>query len=81
MTISHLFLSFKVHCLLPFVSKTIFVVVIILNFVLIKNFRELEAKHSVWWAPILLEDIILHFYGFALSIVEYTSFDNKKAAW
>jgi len=64
-----------------FVSKTIFVIVVILNFVLIKNFRELEAKHSVWWAPILLEDIILHFFGFALVIVEYTSFDNKQSAW
>ena len=46
-----------------------------------RSIRELEAKHSVWWAPILLEDIILHFYGFALCIVEYTSFDNKQAAW
>ena len=53
----------------------------ILNFVLIKFFRELEVKHSVWWAPILLEDIILHFYGFALSIIEFTSFDNKQAEW
>ena len=61
--------------------KLIFVIIILLNFCLIKYFYELEIKHSIWWAPVLLLDIILHFYIFALLFIEWTSWDKRETTW
>jgi hypothetical protein len=44
--------------------KAILALVLVLNFVLIKVFIDLEAQYSVYWAPALLLDIVLHFYIF-----------------
>ena len=61
--------------------KLIFVIIILLNFCLIKYFYELEIKHLIWWAPVLLLDIILHFYIFALLFIEWTSWDKRETTW
>ena len=61
--------------------KLIVVIILFLNFCLIKYFYELEIKHSIWWAPVLLQDIILHFYIFALLFIEWTSWDKREANW
>lgn len=38
--------------------------VLLINFVLIKVFLDLEKEYTVWWGPVVLLDITLHFYIF-----------------
>jgi len=44
--------------------KFILALVLVINVILIKVFFDLEAQFSVYWAPVLLLDIVLHFYIF-----------------
>ena len=44
--------------------KLILVLVLVTNIFLIKAFYDLEEEHSLYWAPALLVDIVLHFILF-----------------
>ena len=42
----------------------IFFAVVMINCYMVKLFLRLEEQYSIWWAPVFLLDIILHFYIF-----------------
>ena len=52
-----------------------------LNCGLIKLFIDLEDEHSTWWAPVLLQDIVLHFFMFALATYEWALWDKHQLDW
>ena len=51
--------------------KTILLIIFASNVFLIKAFFDLEAEHSLYWAPALLVDIVLHFILFGQMGVDY----------
>jgi len=48
---------------------------------MIKLFFDLEDDHSTWWAPIMLHDIILHFYVFFQIAMESSQWEKLKAEY
>jgi len=62
-------------------TQLLFAATVILNFVLIKFYRDLDRQHIVWWAPALLQDIVLHFYIFVMIAIEWASWEKTEARW
>jgi hypothetical protein len=62
-------------------TKVIFGIILGLNCIMVLLFIDLEAQLSVWWAPVLLLDVILHFYFFLQIFLEYRSWDVKLMKW
>jgi hypothetical protein len=53
----------------------------VLNGLLIVRYRQLKAEHSIWWAPVVLHDIVLYFVMFAQMLIEYLSWGEKVLKW
>lgn len=47
-----------------FFIKAVIGCILLINIFLILVFLELETEFSVWWAPVILLDVTLHFYMF-----------------
>jgi hypothetical protein len=58
--------------------KFIVSLIFFINLVLIKVFIDLESQFSVYWAPVVLLDIVLHFYIFIQMAYDYTNFEKTK---
>lgn len=52
-------------------SKVMLVASFLLNCGLIKLFADLEVQHAVWWATVLLLDIVLFFLVFFVALYQY----------
>jgi hypothetical protein len=52
-----------------------------LNCFLIKIFISLDPIYKVWWAPILLQDIVLHFYIFVQIAYDWSNWDSQILDW
>lgn len=61
--------------------KTILVLIFVVNVFLIKAFFDLEEEHSVYWAPALLVDIILHFILFGQMAIDYFTWTDTQTNW
>jgi hypothetical protein len=51
------------------------------NVFLIFRYKELKGEKSVWWAPIVLNDIVLYFVMFVQMLIEYLSWGQKNLKW
>jgi hypothetical protein len=54
---------------------------LLINVVLIFVFLELEKEYTVWWGPVVLLDMTLHFYIFAQIVYEWNKWDAIKLEW
>jgi len=61
--------------------KLILFTIIGINLFMVKMFLDLESEFSIWWAPVFLFDIVLHFYIFLQMGLEYSFWDKKKLEW
>jgi len=61
--------------------KIILTLVFVVNIFLIKAFFDLEEEHSVYWAPALLVDIVLHFILFGQMAFDYFSWGETQKTW
>lgn len=61
--------------------KVLLGAILVLNCFLIKLYIDLEAQDSIWWAPALLQDIVLHFYIFLQLAVEWAYWGQREAEW
>jgi hypothetical protein len=61
--------------------KFIVGLIVLLNFALIKVFFDLESQFTVYWAPVVLLDIVLHFYVFIHIVYDYMTFETTKLMW
>lgn len=52
-----------------------------LNCILCWVFSDLEASYSVWWAPVLLLDIVIHFMILVQIAYEWATWDSKILNW
>ena len=52
-----------------------------INFALIFVFLELEKEYTVWWAPVLLLDVVVHFCIFAHIGIDYITWDKITLEW
>jgi len=48
---------------------------------LVLKYRELKTKGSSWWAPIVLNDIVLYFLLFGQMFQEYLTWGQKNLKW
>lgn len=48
---------------------------------MIKAFFDLEDEHSIYWAPAVLVDIILHFFLFGQMAIDYYTWYETKVTW
>lgn len=55
--------------------------ILVLNCFLIKLYIDLQDQDSTWWAPVLLQDIMLHFYIFLQLGVEWFTWGQREADW
>ena len=62
-------------------TKTMLVASLLLNCGLIKLYADLEAQHSVWWATVLLLDIVLFFIVFTVALYQYYTWSNQLKTW
>lgn len=62
-------------------SKVLLACAFLLNCGLIYLFIELEDEHSVWWAPVLMQDIVLHFFMFGMASLEWLLWDRRHNEW
>jgi hypothetical protein len=69
--------NFIIQSYIKFILACIFLI----NFALIFVFFELEKEHTVWWGPVLLLDIILHFYIFIQIGYEWKTWEAIKLNW
>lgn len=56
-------------------------IIFVLNCFMIKLFFDLEDDHSTWWAPIMLHDIILHFFVFFQIGIESSQWEKLKSEY
>jgi hypothetical protein len=61
--------------------KAIIGCILLINFFLILVFLELETEFTVWWAPVILLDVTLHFYMFFQIGYMYKTWENIKIEW
>jgi uncharacterized membrane protein len=61
--------------------KAIMGCVLFINFALIFVFLELEKEYTVWWAPVLLLDVVVHFCIFAQIGIDYMTWDKITLEW
>ena len=69
--------TFEVHTYI----KVILGLILVFNFGLIKVFFDLEDQYSVYWAPALLLDIVLHFFIFIQMGLEFATWESTKSSW
>lgn len=62
-------------------TKVALVLTILINLMLILKYRELKTHGSSWWAPIVLNDIVLYFLLFAQMGQEYLTWGNRQLKW
>jgi len=61
--------------------KVLLGAILVLNCGLIALYVELKEEDSVWWAPVLLQDIVLHFYIFIQLALEWAYWGQREAEW
>jgi len=61
--------------------KAIIGFIFVINLVMIKVFVDIESTFTVYWAPVLLLDIVLHFYIFIYMAIDYYNWDSKIIEW
>lgn len=62
-------------------AKLLIGVSVALNCGLVFLYLALEQAHSVWWAPVLLLDIVLHFLMFAWVFLEAVTWETREHEW
>ena len=62
-------------------TKVALILSVLVNIMLILKYRELKANGSVWWAPIVLNDIVIYFLLFAQMGQEYATWNNRQLKW
>jgi hypothetical protein len=62
-------------------SKLLIAVSLVLNCGLVFLYLDLEQAHSVWFAPVLLLDIVLHFFMFAWVFLECMTWEAREHEW
>jgi hypothetical protein len=62
-------------------TKTVLILTILINVMLILKYRELKTHNSSWWAPIVLNDIVLYFLLFGQMFQEYLTWSQKNFKW
>jgi hypothetical protein len=63
------------------ISKALIGVSVALNCGLVFLYINLEQQHSVWWAPVLLLDIVLHFLMFGWVVLEFYTWEQRENDW
>jgi len=76
--IRQLYFNSKFNCVY---TKSALVLCVLVNIMLILRYRELKTHGSSWWAPIVLNDIILYFLLFAQMGQEYLTWGNRQMKW
>jgi len=61
--------------------KLIIYTILAINLCMVKLFMDLEDQYSIWWGPVFLFDVVLHFYIFIQMGIEYSFWDKKKLEW
>lgn len=61
--------------------KAIIGCILLINFFLIIVFLELEKEFTVWWGPVVLLDVTLHFFMFFQIGYMYKTWDTIKLEW
>ena len=74
-------LYFNTKFVLRSYIKVVLGCVFALNCVMIFMFMELEKALSIWWAPIFLQDIVLHFYIFIQMVYDYRNRQSQQFKW
>ena len=54
---------------------------VIVNFLLIFRYMTLKKENSIWWGPIVLQDIVLYSLIFAQMFQEYMTWSQKQLKW
>ena len=62
-------------------TKVALILTVGINILLIYRYKELKAENSIWWAPIVLNDIVLYFVMFIQMLIEYFSWGQKVLKW
>ena len=62
-------------------TKVALILSVLVNIMLILKYRELKTNGSVWWAPIVLNDIVIYFLLFAQMGQEYATWNNRQLKW
>jgi len=62
-------------------TKFVLVLTVLLNVMLILKYRELKTQGSSWWAPIVLNDIVLYFLLYFQMFQEYMTWGQKNLKW
>jgi hypothetical protein len=56
-------------------------VTVVINIALIFRYTSLKRQQAQWWAPIVLNDIVLYSLIFGQMFQEYMTWDNKLLKW
>ena len=67
--------------ILGLIPKVLIGAAFALNVVLIFLFIDLENQHTIWWAPVLLLDIVMQFVLFGKAVLEWYGWDAKENQW
>jgi hypothetical protein len=62
-------------------SRIVLMIIFGLNCYLLKIYLGLDEKYLVWWAPCLLQDIVIHFYVFVQILFEWANWDKTVHEW
>lgn len=62
-------------------TKVALVLTVLVNIMLILKYRQLKTHGSSWWAPIVLNDIVLYFLLFAQMAQEKATWGNRQLKW
>ena len=52
--------------------KILLVIIFLMSCYMIKIFLDFEKQHSIWVAPLFLQDLVLHLYFFVQLIIEWS---------
>mmetsp|Transcript_11711 Transcript_11711/g.19768 ORF Transcript_11711/g.19768 Transcript_11711/m.19768 type:complete len:355 (-) Transcript_11711:871-1935(-) len=62
-------------------TKFALILASIINVMLIFRYIKLRHESSIWWAPIVLNDIVLYSIIFAQMLIEFLSWNQKLYKW
>lgn len=62
-------------------TKVALILTIAVNCLLIVRYKELKTNNSIWWAPVVLNDIVLYFVMFIQMAIEYFAWGQKVLKW
>lgn len=62
-------------------TKVVLGLTVLINFMEILKYSQLQAMGSTWWAPIVLLDIVLYFLLFVQMFQEYMTWGRKTFKW